>query len=127
MTISKLLRPDKIAKTKALASSGVRLGMHLVINAALYNALILFCDFGITVIITIITKECRPLFSLSSSEAKRCKNAQYPEVERRLYQQVGLGIRSVTKTEIIEGADIIATEMHISDMDTSNNWVCALK
>ena len=57
MTISKLLRPDKIAKTKALASSGVRLGMHLVINAALYNALILFCDFGITVIITIITKE----------------------------------------------------------------------
>ena len=80
MTISKLLRPESIAKVKALAASGVRL------------------------------------------EVKRCKPAQYPELEQRLYEEVGKGERVVTKSEIFEMAQKVACEMMITDMDIGNNW-----
>jgi hypothetical protein len=80
MTISKVLRPEAVAKAKALAASGVRL------------------------------------------EAKRCKSAQHPELERRLYQAVGMGARPVTKHEILEQAARMAREMRLDDMDMGNNW-----
>lgn len=80
MTISKLMRPESIAKVHALAASGVRM------------------------------------------DVRRCKRAQYPELEQRLFVAVGQGTRTVTKSEIIEQAEKMACEMNISDMDASNNW-----
>ena len=80
MTISKLLRPEGIAKTKGLANAGVRL------------------------------------------ESKRCKRAQYPELEGRLYERLGMGSRPVTKGEVMQVAEELVGEMGIMDMDVSNNW-----
>jgi len=80
MTISKLMRPESIAKVHALAASGVRL------------------------------------------DVRRCKRAQYPEIEQRLFISVGRGTRTVTKSEIIEQAEKMACDMNINDMDASNNW-----
>jgi hypothetical protein len=55
-------------------------------------------------------------------EAKRCKPPQYPEVERRLYQDLGLGSRPVSKAEIVARAEQLAHALNIPDMDTSYNW-----
>ena len=80
MTISKLLRPEGIAKTKELANAGVRL------------------------------------------ESRRCKRAQYPELEGRLYEKLGMGSRVVTKAEVMQLAEDLADEMGIVDMEVNNNW-----
>ena len=82
MTISKLLRPENIAKTKALATSGVRM------------------------------------------EVKRCKRIKHPELERRLYEAVGMGDRHVSKGEIRQKAAMLSRAMKIDDVDLSHNW-CA--
>jgi hypothetical protein len=82
MTISKILRPENVENTKALAASGVKMG------------------------------------------AKRCSRAQYPDLERRLYEVLGMGHRTVTKAEVLLRAQDLCSQMKISDMDMSNKW-CA--
>jgi hypothetical protein len=80
MTISKLLRPEGVAKIKELESTGVRM------------------------------------------ESRRCKQAQYPELEGRLFEMLGMGCRTVTKAEVMQRAEELAEEMGISDMKVNNNW-----
>ena len=80
MTISKLLRPESIAKIEALDALGVRL------------------------------------------EAKRCKLVRHPELERRVYEAVGLGHRLTSKAEIFSKAQDIACELNIRDFDGNTNW-----
>ena len=80
MTISKLLRPESIAKIEALNASGVRL------------------------------------------KAKRCRLVRHPELERRVYEAVGLGHRLTSKAEIFSKAQDIACELNIRDFDGDTNW-----
>ena len=55
-------------------------------------------------------------------ESRRCKQAQYPELEGRLFEVLGMGRRTVTKAEVMQQAEELADEMGISDTKVSNNW-----